>query len=65
VDPQYKRGIFAVGWRRVLDWMDWMLPEAWDAEHNKVHHYYLSEERTRTSWSRTSSCSRTFPSRGL
>jgi len=43
--PHYKRGIFAVGFRRVLDWMDWMLPEAWDAEHNKMHHYYLSEEK--------------------
>ena len=45
LDPQYKRGVFAVGYRRVLDWMDWMLPEAWDAEHNKMHHYFLSEDK--------------------
>ena len=23
--------------------LDWMLPQAWDVEHNKAHHYYLSE----------------------
>lgn len=41
----YKRGVFAIGLRRFLDWMDWMLPQAWDVEHNKAHHYYLSEEK--------------------
>jgi fatty acid desaturase len=25
------------------DWMDWMLPEAWNVEHNNRHHYNLSE----------------------
>ena len=25
--------------------LDWMLPQAWDVEHNKAHHYYLSEEK--------------------
>jgi fatty acid desaturase len=43
--PQYKRGIFAFGARRVIDWLDWMKPEAWDVEHNKMHHYYLSEDK--------------------
>jgi len=42
---QYKRGIFAKGLlRRCIDWLDWMLPEAWDQEHNKLHHYHLSED---------------------
>lgn len=45
LEPQYKRGRFAIGLRRVLDWMDWMLPEAWDAEHNSMHHLYLSEDK--------------------
>jgi fatty acid desaturase len=40
-----KRGRFAVGYRRVLDWLDWIVPEAWDVEHNKEHHYFLSEEK--------------------
>mmetsp|Transcript_7937 Transcript_7937/g.15622 ORF Transcript_7937/g.15622 Transcript_7937/m.15622 type:complete len:411 (-) Transcript_7937:246-1478(-) len=41
----YKRFIFAWGslYRRVIDWMDWMLPEAWDMEHNRTHHYKLGE----------------------
>lgn len=41
----YKRGVFAIGFRRFFDWLDWMLPQAWDVEHNKAHHYYLSEEK--------------------
>ena len=41
----YKRGVFAIGMRRFFDWLDWMLPQAWDVEHNKAHHYYLSEEK--------------------
>ena len=23
--------------------LDWMLPEAWDVEHNNLHHYKLGE----------------------
>ena len=36
---------FALGslWRRLQDWFDWMLPEAWSIEHNQLHHYRLSE----------------------
>lgn len=36
---------FAIGsfWRRLLDWFDWMMPEAWNVEHNNRHHYNLSE----------------------
>merc|ERR1712060_1018615 len=36
---------FAVGsvYRRFRDWFDWMLPEAWNVEHNNLHHYRLSE----------------------
>merc|ERR1719509_644931 len=26
-----------------MDWFDWMLPEAWNVEHNNRHHYCLSE----------------------
>lgn len=29
--------------RRVLDWLDWMSPEAWNVEHNRLHHYRLNE----------------------
>lgn len=44
IDQKWKRGVFAMGARRCLDWLDWMLPEAWNLEHNKLHHYQLSEE---------------------
>jgi len=40
-----RRGWFARGpYRRVIDWLDWILPAAWINEHNKVHHYYLNED---------------------
>jgi hypothetical protein len=31
--------------RRFIDWCDWMQPEAWDVEHNYMHHYMLGEGR--------------------
>ena len=40
----FHRRTFALGpQRRILDWLDWMLPEAWDVEHNNLHHYKLGE----------------------
>ncbi|MCK8499424.1 fatty acid desaturase family protein [Myxococcus fulvus] len=35
---------FAKGARRYLDWLDWMLPDAWVFEHNVLHHSYTGEE---------------------
>jgi fatty acid desaturase len=42
---RWSRFKFAVGsfWRRFNDWFDWMMPEAWNVEHNNRHHYNLSE----------------------
>jgi len=42
---RFHRFRFAVGsfYRRLVDWLDWMLPEAWNIEHNKFHHYHLNE----------------------
>ncbi len=37
-----RRG-FAAGARRILDWPDWILPEAWLHEHNVLHHYHTGE----------------------
>jgi len=36
---------FALGTvkQRVMDWLDWMAPEAWNVEHNRLHHYRLNE----------------------
>ena len=45
VTGRFHRRKFARGlWRRCTDWMDWMLPEAWDVEHNHLHHYQLGED---------------------
>ena len=42
---RYNRFTFGVGslWRRCVDWLDWMLVEAWNVEHNQLHHYCLGE----------------------
>ena len=35
---------FALGLvNRFIDWLDWMQPEAWNIEHNRLHHYRLNE----------------------
>ncbi|GAX17054.1 hypothetical protein FisN_5Hh439 [Fistulifera solaris] len=42
---RWSRFKFGLGtfWRRYNDFFDWMLPEAWNVEHNNRHHYNLSE----------------------
>jgi fatty acid desaturase len=34
---------FAKGRRRFVDWLEWMTPEAWNLEHNVLHHYRTGE----------------------
>ena len=45
-DSRFNRFKFAIGsvFRRLRDWPDWILPEAWNHEHNHLHHYYLNED---------------------
>jgi fatty acid desaturase len=43
VPERYTSRGFAAGRRRLLDWFDWMLPEAWRYEHNVLHHYHTNE----------------------
>lgn len=43
VPARYTSTGFAKGLRRFLDWNDWILPQAWANEHNKLHHYNLGE----------------------
>lgn len=39
-----RRGSYALGaYRRTIDWLDWIFPQAWIVEHNKCHHYHLNE----------------------
>lgn len=37
--------MFAKGWwRRLIDWPDVLEPDAWNREHNQIHHYRLGED---------------------
>ena len=40
---KYNRFRYGAKMRRVYDWMDYILPEAWHCEHNIYHHYKLNE----------------------
>jgi fatty acid desaturase len=44
VPARYTSKYFARGWRRFIDWFDWIHPTAWDHEHNTLHHYNTGEE---------------------
>ena len=44
IEPGYTSKVFGKGWRRLLDWMDWIYPEAWHEEHDFLHHYHLGED---------------------
>jgi fatty acid desaturase len=40
---RYTSKKFALGWRRYLDWLDWLHPDAWAHEHNQLHHYHTGQ----------------------
>lgn len=43
---RYNSRDFALGFvNRFVDWLDWMQPEAWNIEHNRLHHYRLNEAK--------------------
>ena len=44
VPERYTSKHFAQGWRRAIDWLDWIVPAGWHEEHNVLHHYHLGEE---------------------
>jgi fatty acid desaturase len=43
VPPAQTSKGFARGWRRAIDWLDWIDPQAWHHEHDLLHHYRLGE----------------------
>jgi fatty acid desaturase len=43
VHKNYTSKKFAQGWRRFLDWPDWMTLAGWHHEHDLLHHYSLGE----------------------
>ena len=44
VPLKYKKKGYARGTRRFVDWLDWIKPDAWEYEHNIMHHYHLGED---------------------
>ena len=44
IPARYTSRGFARGWRRFIDWFDWLHPDAWDHEHNILHHYHTGEQ---------------------
>lgn len=44
IPPRYTSKNFAKGWRRFLDWSDWITPAGWHQEHDILHHYNLGEK---------------------
>ncbi|RLL54050.1 fatty acid desaturase [Mariprofundus sp. EBB-1] len=45
IPNSYSSKTFARGWRRFIDWPDWITPDAWHQEHDILHHYNLGEKR--------------------
>ncbi len=43
VPKRYQSKHYARGWRRYIDWLDWMHPVAWAHEHNHLHHLHTGE----------------------
>ncbi len=44
IPERYTKAGFAKGYRRAIDWLDWIKPSAWEYEHNIMHHYHLGED---------------------
>jgi len=44
IPEHYTSKKFAQGWRRFIDWPDWITPAGWHQEHDILHHYNLGEK---------------------
>jgi fatty acid desaturase len=44
IPANYTSKKFALGWRRFIDWPDWITPAGWHQEHDILHHYNLGEK---------------------
>ncbi len=44
IPVQYTKAGYARGKNRYIHWLDWIKPEAWEYEHNIMHHYHLGED---------------------
>ena len=43
IPSRFHSSRYAIGWRKYLDWFDWVKPEAWNYEHNTLHHNFTGE----------------------
>ena len=43
IPQRYTSSSHARGWRRFVDWPDWIHPQAWAHEHNQLHHFHTGE----------------------
>jgi len=43
VPARYTSKVFGRGWRRFIDFPDWVETESWLCEHNLLHHYHTGE----------------------
>jgi len=44
IPEEYTSKKYAQGWRRFIDWPDWITPAGWHQEHDILHHYNLGEK---------------------
>ena len=45
IPKRYHSKNYAMGWRRHIDWFDWIKADAWNYEHNYLHHYFTGEDK--------------------
>jgi len=43
IPSKYTKAGYSRGINRYFHWLDWIKPEAWEYEHNIMHHYHLGE----------------------
>lgn len=43
IPDRYTSAKWAKGWRRFIDFPDWLLPEGWHQEHNVMHHFHTGD----------------------
>lgn len=61
IAPRHTSRVFARGWRRWIDWADWIVPEAWCHEHNVLHHSFTGEDADPDQFERNTEWVRRLP----
>lgn len=45
VPKRFHSKYYAIGWRRYIHWFDWIRADAWNHEHNYLHHSFTGEDK--------------------